>query len=147
MIAQRVEARAWPVAGVRGRDSRAAIRDRRELGDGHGAPEELGVCETRRRLRVADDEQAVGHVGDDGPPDELMKTLTDRKIAEHECDTQRQAQVVRQQLEQATALAVTQAKIVDTERQVVVARFNAQASARSAKATRRPRRSTPRPRS
>jgi regulator of protease activity HflC (stomatin/prohibitin superfamily) len=64
-----------------------------------------------------------------------MKTLTDRKLAEQErvtCDTQRQAQVVRQQLEQATALAMTQAKVVGAERRVAIAEFNAQASVKSA---------------
>jgi uncharacterized membrane protein YqiK len=74
-------------------------------------------------------------IGDIVPPDELMKTLTDRKIAEQErvtYDTQREAQIVRQQLEQATALAVTQAKVVDAERQVAIADFNAQASVKSA---------------
>jgi uncharacterized membrane protein YqiK len=74
-------------------------------------------------------------IGDIVPPDELMKTLTDRKIAEQErvtYDTQREAQVVRQQLEQATALAATQAKVVDAERQVAIADFNAQASVKSA---------------
>ena len=52
-----------------------------------------------------------------------MKTLTDRKIAEQErvtSETQRQAQEVKQQLEQATALAATQAKVVDAERQVAI---------------------------
>jgi hypothetical protein len=64
-----------------------------------------------------------------------MKTLTDRKIVEQErvtYETQRQAQEVRQQLEQATALAATQAKVVDAERQVAIAEFNARASVKSA---------------
>jgi len=64
-----------------------------------------------------------------------MKTLTDRKIAEQErvtYETQRAAQVVRQQLEQATALAATQAKVVDAERQVSIADFNAQATVKAA---------------
>jgi regulator of protease activity HflC (stomatin/prohibitin superfamily) len=39
---------------------------------------------------------------------------------------------VRQQLEQANALAVTQAKVVDAERQVAIADFNAQASVKAA---------------
>jgi hypothetical protein len=69
------------------------------------------------------------------PPDQLMKTLTDRKIAEQErvtYETQRQAQEVKQQLEQATALAATQAKVVDAERQVAIAEFNARASVKFA---------------
>jgi hypothetical protein len=64
-----------------------------------------------------------------------MKTLTDRKIAEQErvtYETQRQAQAVKQALEQATALAATQAKVVDAERQVAIAEFNARANVKSA---------------
>jgi uncharacterized membrane protein YqiK len=95
--------------------------------------------EARDAISTALKEYNVGAVdtliGDIVPPDELMKTLTDRKIAEQErvtYDTQREAQVVRQQLEQATALAATQAKVVDAERQVAIADFNAQASVKSA---------------
>jgi uncharacterized membrane protein YqiK len=95
--------------------------------------------EARDAISAALKEYNVGAVdtliGDIVPPDELMKTLTDRKIAEQErvtYDTQRLAQVVRQQLEQATALAVTQAKVVDAERQVAIADFSAQASVKSA---------------
>ena len=95
--------------------------------------------EARDAISAALKEYNVGAVdtliGDIVPPDELMKTLTDRKIAEQErvtYDTQRQAQVVRQQLEQAMALAATQAKVVDAERQVAIADFNAQASVKSA---------------
>jgi uncharacterized membrane protein YqiK len=74
-------------------------------------------------------------IGDIVPPDQLMKTLTDRKIAEQErvtYETQRQAQTVRQELEQATALAATQAKVVDAERQVAIAEFSARATVKSA---------------
>jgi uncharacterized membrane protein YqiK len=95
--------------------------------------------EARDAISAALNEYNVGAVdtliGDIVPPDELMKTLTDRKIAEQErvtYDTQREAQVVRQQLEQATALAATQAKVVDAERQVAIADFNAQANVKSA---------------
>jgi uncharacterized membrane protein YqiK len=95
--------------------------------------------EAREAISAALTEYNVGAVdtliGDIVPPDELMKTLTDRKLAEQErvtFETQRQAQIVRQQLEQATALAVTQAKVVDAERQVAIAEFSAQASVKSA---------------
>jgi uncharacterized membrane protein YqiK len=95
--------------------------------------------EARDAISLALKEYNVGAVdtliGDIVPPEELMKTLTDRKIAEQErvtYETQRLAQVVRQQLEQANALAVTQAKVVDAERQVAIADFNAQASVKSA---------------
>lgn len=95
--------------------------------------------EAREAISSALQDYNVGAVdtliGDIVPPDELMKTLTDRKIAEQErvtFDTQRQAQVVKQELEQATALAATQARVVDAERQVTIADFNAKASVKSA---------------
>jgi uncharacterized membrane protein YqiK len=95
--------------------------------------------EARDAISAALTEYNVGAVdtliGDIVPPEELMKTLTDRKLAEQErvtYETQRLAQVVRQQLEQANALAVTQAKVVDAERQVAIADFNAQANVKSA---------------
>jgi uncharacterized membrane protein YqiK len=74
-------------------------------------------------------------IGDIVPPEDLMRTLTDRKIAEQErvtYETQREAQGVRQALEQATALANTQAHVVDAERRVQVAAFDAQAAVKSA---------------
>jgi uncharacterized membrane protein YqiK len=95
--------------------------------------------EARDAIAAALAEYNVGAVdtliGDIVPPDQLMKTLTDRKIAEQEritYETQRQAQTVRQELEQATALAATQAKVVDAERQVAIAEFNARATVKSA---------------
>jgi uncharacterized membrane protein YqiK len=95
--------------------------------------------EARASISAALKEYNVGAVdtliGDIVPPDELMKTLTDRKLAEQErvtYDTQRQAQDIKQQLEQSTALAATQAKVVDAERQVAIAEFNAKASVKFA---------------
>ena len=52
-------------------------------------------------------------------------------------ETQRQAQEVRQELEQATALADTQAKVVDAERKVAIARFDAEAAVKSAEGSQR----------
>jgi uncharacterized membrane protein YqiK len=96
-------------------------------------------AEAREAISAALTEYNVGAVdtliGDIVPPEQLMKTLTDRKIAEQErvtYETQRQAQAVRQELEQATALAATQAKVVDAERQVAIAEFNARATVKSA---------------
>src|SRR6202012_5418471 len=93
----------------------------------------------RTAIAVALREYNVGAVdtliGDIVPPDQLMKTLTDRKIAEQErvpYETQRLAQEVKQQLEHAPALAATQAKVVDAERQVAIAEFNAHASVKFA---------------
>ncbi len=74
-------------------------------------------------------------IGDIVPPADLMKTLTDRKLAEQEkvtFNTQMEAQGVRQQLEQATALAKTQAQVVDAERKVAIAEFAAQAAVKTA---------------
>ncbi len=95
--------------------------------------------EARDSISAALKEYNVGAVdtliGDIDPPDELMRTLTDRKIAEQErvtYETQRQAQTVKQELEQATALADTQAHVVDAERKVTIAEFEAQAAVKSA---------------
>ena len=95
--------------------------------------------EARTSISAALKEYNVGAVdtliGDIDPPEALMKTLTDRKIAEQErvtYETQRQAQTVKQELEQATALASTQAKVVDAERQVAIAEFSARATVKSA---------------
>lgn len=74
-------------------------------------------------------------IGDIVPPPELMKTLTDRKIAEQEkvtFETQRTAQETRKQLEQATAQAATQASVVTAERSVEIAKFDADATIKKA---------------
>jgi len=74
-------------------------------------------------------------IGDITPPAELMKTLTDRKLAEQEkvtYDTQKMAEETRKDLEQAKAMAVTQAKVVDAERSVSIADFSAQAAIKGA---------------
>ncbi len=95
--------------------------------------------EARNSISAARKEYNVGAVdtliGDIVPPDALMKTLTDRKIAEQErvtYETQRQAQGVRQELQQATALADTQARVVDAERKVTIAEFEASAAVKFA---------------
>jgi uncharacterized membrane protein YqiK len=96
--------------------------------------------DARKAIGTALSEYNVGAVdtliGDIVPPDQLMQTLTDRKLAEQErvtYETQKEAQAVRQELEQATALANTQAKVVDAERQVSISEFNAQAAVKRAK--------------
>lgn len=74
-------------------------------------------------------------IGDISPPGALMKTLTDRKIAQEEqatFDTQRMAEEKRKDLEQAKATAATQAKVVDAERQVAIAEFQAQTAVKVA---------------
>ena len=83
------------------------------------------------------DVQAVDTlIGDIVPPESLMKTLTDRKLAEQEritYDTQRQAEATRQALEQSRALANTQAQVVDAERSVAIADYHAQSAVKKAK--------------
>ena len=74
-------------------------------------------------------------IGDITPPAELMKTLTDRKIADQQKVTfeiQRSAQEERQKLEQAQALADTQAHVVDAERRVTISDFDAQSAIKKA---------------
>jgi uncharacterized membrane protein YqiK len=83
------------------------------------------------------DVQAVDTlIGDIVPPESLMKTLTDRKLAEQQritYETQREAETTRQQLEQSRALANTQAQVVDAERSVQIADFHAQSAVKKAR--------------
>jgi uncharacterized membrane protein YqiK len=75
-------------------------------------------------------------IGDIVPPAELMKTQTDRKIAEElqrTFDTQREAQTRRQLLERETAVANMQAEVVRSEQMVQIAEKNALASAEAAR--------------
>lgn len=63
-------------------------------------------------------------IGDIVPPDELMKTLTDRKIAEQQeitYDIQKKAQQKRQTLERETAVAEMQKEVVKSEQGVMIA--------------------------
>jgi uncharacterized membrane protein YqiK len=75
-------------------------------------------------------------IGDIQPPAELMKTQTDRKIADElqrTFDVQREAQVKRQQLERETAVANMQAEVVRSEQMVRISEKNALAVAENAK--------------
>lgn len=75
-------------------------------------------------------------IGDIVPPEELMKTQTDRKIAEElqrTFEVQREAQVRRQQLERETAIANMQGEVVRSEQMVNIAAKNALAAAETAK--------------
>jgi uncharacterized membrane protein YqiK len=74
-------------------------------------------------------------IGDITPPADLMKTLTDRKIAEQQqvtYDTQRMAEDERKKLEQARAQAATQASVVTAERNVEIADFDAKSAVKKA---------------
>jgi uncharacterized membrane protein YqiK len=77
-------------------------------------------------------------IGDIVPPDELMKTLTDRKIAgeqEKTFDTQRMAQEKRQTLEKQTAIANMQSQLVGADLGVEISKKNANAAIESARGT------------
>jgi len=70
------------------------------------------------------------------PPAELMKTQTDRKIADElkrTYDVQRESQEKRQQLERERAVADLQAEVVRSEQMVRIAEQNAHATAEAAK--------------
>lgn len=70
-------------------------------------------------------------IGDINPPESLMKTLTDRKIAQEEevtFETQRKAQDQRKTLESAKALADMQGQMVAAQQSVEISEREAQAS-------------------
>ncbi len=70
-------------------------------------------------------------IGDIVPPESLMKTLTDRKLAEEQkvtYDTQKQAQETRQGMEKETAIADMQAEIVKAQQSVEIAERTANAT-------------------
>jgi uncharacterized membrane protein YqiK len=75
-------------------------------------------------------------IGDILPPAELMKTQTDRKIADElrrTYEVQQQAQVQRQELERETAIANMQAEVVRSEQMVRISERNALSVAEAAK--------------
>ncbi len=74
-------------------------------------------------------------IGDIAPPESLMKTLTDRKLAEEQkvtYDTQRMAQETRQELEKQTAIADIQKQIVQADQGVQIAERVADAAVKKA---------------
>jgi uncharacterized membrane protein YqiK len=74
-------------------------------------------------------------IGDIVPPESLMRTLTDRKIAEEQkvtYETERQAQETRQSLEKETAIADIQKEIVKADQGVLIAERIADASVKKA---------------
>lgn len=93
----------------------------------------------KNHIRVVLDEYNVNAVdtliGDIVPPDSLMKTLTDRKIAEEEQKTyvtQRMAQEQRQGVEKETAIADMQKEIVKASQSVEIAQRTADATVKKA---------------
>ncbi len=74
-------------------------------------------------------------IGDIVPPETLMKTLTDRKIAEEQkvtYDTQKKAQETRQGMEKETAIADMQKDIVRAQQSVEIAERTANATVKKA---------------
>jgi uncharacterized membrane protein YqiK len=74
-------------------------------------------------------------IGDIVPPEALMKTLTDRKIAEEEqktYQTQRMAQEQRQGVEKETAIADMQKEIVKAQQSVEISQRTADATVKKA---------------
>lgn len=70
-------------------------------------------------------------IGDIVPPESLMKTLTDRKIAQEEeitFETQRKAQDQRKTLESAKALANMQGQMVSAQQSVEISQREAEAA-------------------
>lgn len=70
-------------------------------------------------------------IGDIVPPESLMKTLTDRKLAEEQkitYETQKQAQETRQGMEKETAIADMQKEIVKAQQSVEIAERTANAT-------------------
>ncbi|MBU8895890.1 hypothetical protein KRR26_09755 [Corallococcus sp. M34] len=75
-------------------------------------------------------------IGDIVPPAELMKTQTDRKIAEElqrTYEVQREAEVKRQDLQRELAIANIQSEVVRSEQQVRICEQNARAQVETAK--------------
>jgi uncharacterized membrane protein YqiK len=74
-------------------------------------------------------------IGDIVPPEELMKTLTDRKVAQQRVETLKQqklAETARGDLEEASANADTKARVVDAQRAVEIAELDASAKVKKA---------------
>ncbi|GAA4757696.1 SPFH domain-containing protein [Flavobacterium hankyongi] len=93
----------------------------------------------KNHIKVVLDEYNVNAVdtliGDIVPPDSLMKTLTDRKIAEEEqktYQTQKMAQEQRQGMEKETAIADMQKEIVRASQSVEIAQRTADATVKKA---------------
>jgi len=97
---------------------------------------QVEAAEFIARALAAYDVQAVDTlIGDITPPDALMKTQTDRKIAEEERKTyeiQEAAQKQRQLLVRETALADIQQQVVASEKGVVIAELSASAAVKAA---------------
>jgi uncharacterized membrane protein YqiK len=89
----------------------------------------------RQALHTYDVQAIDTLIGDINPPDELMQTQTDRKIAEEQRKTfevQQNAQQQRQQLVRETVLADIQQQMVKAEQGVSIAEMDANARVKQA---------------
>ncbi|MBE2268934.1 MAG: flotillin family protein [Anaerolinea sp.] len=89
----------------------------------------------QKALRTYDVEAIDTLIGEIRPPDALMRTLTDRKIAEEQQKTyqvQEEAQKQRQQLVRQTELADIQQQVVKAEQGVSIAELQAQSKVKEA---------------
>ena len=97
---------------------------------------QIEAAEHIRKAIGAYDVQAIDTlIGDINPPEALMTTQTDRKIAEEQrktYETQRAAQEQRQQLVRQTSLADIQQQVVGAEQGVNIAELKANASVKHA---------------
>lgn len=91
--------------------------------------------ESKEHIKEVLDEYNVDAVdtliGDINPPESLMKTLTERKLAQEMKQTyemQRESQDTRKALESSTADANMQAEIIQSERKILIAENDAKAS-------------------
>ena len=90
----------------------------------------------RKAIQAYDVECIDTLIGDIVPPAELMKTQTDRKIAEElqiTYESQRQAEIKRQDLQRELAIANIQAEVVRSEQQVRISEQNARAQVEAAR--------------
>ncbi len=89
----------------------------------------------REALNTYDVQAIDTLIGDITPPNELMQTLTDRKIAEEQRKTyevQMEAQTQRQQLVRETAMADIQQQMVKAEQGVSIAELEARSQIKKA---------------
>jgi uncharacterized membrane protein YqiK len=89
-----------------------------------------------KALRMYDVEAIDTLIGDINPPQDLMRTLTDRKLAEEQRKTytiQKEAQEQRQLLVRETAQADIQTEMVKSEKSVQIAELRARAEVEHAK--------------
>lgn len=97
---------------------------------------QVEAAEHIRKAIGAYDVQAIDTlIGDINPPEQLMLTQTDRKIAEEQrktYETQRAAQEQRQQLVRQTSLADIQQQVVGAEQGVSIAELKANATVKQA---------------